>query len=274
MDSSSPARSSSDLLPHAFYQPAAELPALARMQVARAGLQRALQKELSVEASRRVATELLNTDVRYDARVARDERNVSTFYKAVSAAAIVGAPGHVRDIAFGRRTAARRYVHGLTFTGFLLNPWPEGTVIVPHNVLNERDAAMHADVLAQLEPVSSVRRDVRAAAAALGSALPEALQQYAARGDVSPDGYLAAPLTDRGTLFGVPDTVLFYVAHRELDDALAREMAAWLARVRTLTDEPPSILTHYIADAALPDEPSGPVIQHDILFRVKRLTSP
>jgi hypothetical protein len=99
-----------------------------------------------------------------EGRFNRDEADLSKFYKANSALYTAEfAEQGLLDFAFavdpeGGEVLSPEATHGLHFTRFAGRTWPSDIRLVPYNEIDPDEGILIADALAQLEPVSSLKR--------------------------------------------------------------------------------------------------------------------
>ncbi len=151
------ARASSFLLPTEAYYAAdgAERVAAA---VARAQARAALQRDTVQRGgmpTELAATEILQSRHAMTPAILADQANVSDFYNVqgsayVHAFAVGGGsakePVHL-DVAFARQRADGRLTHGVNFTGFVLDTWPDDFRVVAYNPIDAQMGALINDVL-------------------------------------------------------------------------------------------------------------------------------
>jgi hypothetical protein len=223
-----------------------------------------------------VAVEIPNANFAdADGALARDERDVSGFYKAVSAMYVSAfRDSGILDFAFARTSdaTASGLTHGLRFTRFSQPRWDEATRLVPHNALSERDGALADATLAQLEPIPTLRRraDVASAREHLGP--PASLRALEALFDGAAEATGAATahlLTEPERMPEPPHSITLTVRAEDLTDEAARALVAAVSAERARFAGA-RVTTTYLADVPVRGDESSlePVVLHEIELRL------
>jgi len=267
------ARASAFVRPTSTYYPASEKERIVALASRRYEAQMALVAALPMNV---VQLEIPNRRVSDDSgAVARDEADVSDFYKANSSAYISAfRDTGVLDFAFAQTSAdaPSGLSHGTRFTRFSAPEWSERLRLVPYNRIDATTGALADAVLSQLEPIPQLRRDDAVAREREAKGAPASLRQIetlfdktaSATGE-STRSLLATP----DCMPDVPHSIVVSVRAEDVDDRVATAIVDAVRSARTHFSGA-RIHTHYLsAEPVRGDETSlPPVVLYDIELRL------
>lgn len=207
-----------------------------------------------------------------DGAIARNDKDLSPFYKANSALYCSAfRDAGVLDFAFVQDQAATPVLssdasHGLYFNQFAQPNWPASTRLVPYNPLSDEAAAITDDALAQLEPVPTAKRT--AAAVATTSVPPELRPINATFGQ----RVTVETLTDTQSERDMPLPTSIITLSIRGEDATPDVLTKVTAAVTSVKDDcsAATVRTHYLADPPVPGDQTAvpPSVTHDIYVQV------